>query len=56
MRQNTAMAERFYRAAMRIGDAALFGRLVFGFLVLCAIGVGAATVRPAGQGAAYFTW
>ncbi|MGH9715474.1 MAG: penicillin-binding protein 1A [Candidatus Acidiferrales bacterium] len=27
---------------MRIGDTTLFGRLVFGFLVLCAIGVGAA--------------
>lgn len=36
------MAERFYRATMRIGDSTLFGRLVFGFLVLCAIGVGAA--------------
>ncbi len=36
------MAERFYRATMRIGDTTLFGRLVFGFLVLCAIGVGAA--------------
>lgn len=36
------MADRFYRATMRIGDTTLFGRLVFGFLVLCAIGVGAA--------------
>ncbi len=36
------MAERFYRATMRIGDSTLFGRLVFGFLVLCAIGVGTA--------------
>ena len=27
---------------MKIGDTTLFGRLVFGFLVLCAIGVGAA--------------
>jgi penicillin-binding protein 1A len=36
------MADRFYRATMRIGDATLFGRLVFAFLVLCAIGVGAA--------------
>ncbi|MGH9688465.1 MAG: PBP1A family penicillin-binding protein [Candidatus Acidiferrales bacterium] len=36
------MAERFYRATMRIGDTTLFGRLVFGFLVLCAIGAGAA--------------
>ena len=27
---------------MRIGDATLFGRLFFGFLVLCAIGAGAA--------------
>jgi penicillin-binding protein 1A len=36
------MPDRFYRATMRIGDATLLGRLVFGFLVLCAIGVGAA--------------
>jgi len=36
------MAEKFYRATMKIGDTTLFGRLVFGFLVLCAIGVGAA--------------
>ncbi len=36
------MADRFYRATMRIGDTTLFGRLVFGFLVLCAIGIGAA--------------
>jgi hypothetical protein len=56
MLENTAMAERFCRAAMRIGDATLFERLVFGLLVLCAVGVGAATVRAAGQGAAYFTW
>jgi hypothetical protein len=35
------MAERFYRATMRIGDTTLFGRLIFGFLVLCAIGVAA---------------
>ncbi len=50
------MAERFCRATMRIGDTALFGRLVFGYLVLYAVGGGAATVRAAGQGAAYFTW
>lgn len=56
MRENTAMAERFCRATMRIGDTALFGRLVFGYLVLYAVGGGAATVRAAGQGAAYFTW
>ncbi len=36
------MVDRFYRATMRIGDATLFGRLVFAFLVLCAIAVGAA--------------
>jgi penicillin-binding protein 1A len=36
------MAERFYRATMRIGDTTLFGRLVFAFLLLCAIGVGTA--------------
>jgi penicillin-binding protein 1A len=36
------MADRIYRATMRIGDTTLFGRLVFGFLVLCAIAVGAA--------------
>jgi penicillin-binding protein 1A len=36
------MPDRFYRATMRIGDSTLLGRLVFGFLVLCAIGVGAA--------------
>jgi penicillin-binding protein 1A len=36
------MADRFYRATMRIGDTTLFGRLFFGFLVLCAIGAGAA--------------
>jgi penicillin-binding protein 1A len=36
------MADRFYRATMRIGDTTLFGRLFFGFLVLCAIGTGAA--------------
>ncbi len=36
------MADRFYRATMRIGDTTLFGRLVFAFLVLCAIGIGTA--------------
>src|ERR1700751_4243924 len=35
--------ERFYRATMKIGAGTLFGRLAFGFLVLCSIGIGAAT-------------
>jgi penicillin-binding protein 1A len=35
--------ERFYRATMKIGGGTLFGRLAFGFLVVCAIGIGAAT-------------
>ncbi|HXP72295.1 MAG TPA: PBP1A family penicillin-binding protein [Candidatus Dormibacteraeota bacterium] len=35
--------ERFYRATMKIGGGTLFGRLAFGFLVLCSIGIGAAT-------------
>jgi penicillin-binding protein 1A len=34
--------ERFYRAAMRISGGTLFGRLAFTFLVVCAIGFGAA--------------
>src|SRR6201984_70636 len=34
--------ERFYRATMKIGGGTLFGRLAFGFLVVCAIGIGAA--------------
>src|SRR5580704_9887452 len=34
--------ERFYRATMQIGGGTLFGRLAFGFLVVCAIGIGAA--------------
>jgi hypothetical protein len=39
------MAERIYRATMRIGDTILLGRLVFGFLVLCAIGVRASETK-----------
>jgi penicillin-binding protein 1A len=35
--------ERFYRATMKIGGGTLFGRLAFGFLVLCSIGIGAAS-------------
>jgi penicillin-binding protein 1A len=35
--------ERFYRATMKIGGGTLFGRLAFGFLVVCSIGIGAAT-------------
>ncbi len=35
------MEERFYRATMKIGGGTLFGRLVFLFLLLCAIGLGA---------------
>jgi penicillin-binding protein 1A len=34
--------DRFYRATMRITGGTLFGRLAFTFLVVCAIGVGAA--------------
>jgi penicillin-binding protein 1A len=34
--------ERFYRATMRIGGGTMFGRLAFTFLVLCAVGFGAA--------------
>jgi len=34
--------ERFYRATMKIGGGTLFGRLAFTFLVLCAVGFGAA--------------
>jgi penicillin-binding protein 1A len=36
------MDDRIYRATMRIGGGTLFGRLAFTFLVLCAIGFGAA--------------
>jgi penicillin-binding protein 1A len=36
------MEERFYRAVMTIGGGTLLGRLAFSFLVICAIGVGAA--------------
>jgi len=36
------MDDRIYRATMRIAGGTLFGRLAFTFLVLCAIGVGAA--------------
>ena len=39
----TVYMERFYRATMKIGGGTLFGRLAFGFLVVCAIGIGAAT-------------
>jgi penicillin-binding protein 1A len=35
--------ERFYRATMKIGGGTLFGRLALGFLVVCSIGLGAAT-------------
>jgi penicillin-binding protein 1A len=34
--------ERFYRATMRITGDTMFGRLAFTFLLVCAIGVGAA--------------
>jgi penicillin-binding protein 1A len=34
--------ERFYRAAMKISGGTLFGRLAFTFLLVCAIGLGAA--------------
>ena len=34
--------ENVYRAAMKIAGGTLIGRLVFGFLVVCAVGVGAA--------------
>src|ERR1700674_3870638 len=34
--------EQIYRAAMKIGGGSLFGRLAFTFLVVCAIGFGAA--------------
>jgi penicillin-binding protein 1A len=34
--------ERIYRTAMKIGGGTLFGRLAFTFLVVCAIGFGAA--------------
>src|SRR5579864_9543585 len=34
--------ERMYRVAMKIGGGTLFGRLAFTFLVVCAIGFGAA--------------
>jgi penicillin-binding protein 1A len=34
--------ERIYRAAMKVGGGTLFGRLAFTFLVVCAIGFGAA--------------
>jgi penicillin-binding protein 1A len=34
--------ERFYRATMKIGGGTLFGRLAFGFLLLCSIGIGVA--------------
>jgi penicillin-binding protein 1A len=34
--------KRFYRATMRITGDTLFGRLAFTFLVLCAVGIGAA--------------
>ncbi len=36
------MEERFYRATMKIGGGTLAGRLALAFLVVCAIGVGAA--------------
>src|SRR5215469_18831208 len=36
------MDDRSYHATMRMGGGTLFGRLAFTFLVLCAIGVGAA--------------
>jgi len=36
------MDERFYRATMRIGGGTLLGKLAFGFLVVCAIALGAA--------------
>jgi penicillin-binding protein 1A len=39
----TVNMERFYRATMKIGGGTLFGRLAFGFLVLCSIGIGAAS-------------
>ena len=39
----TVYMERFYQATMKIGGGTLFGRLAFGFLVVCAIGIGAAT-------------
>src|SRR5262249_14977394 len=35
--------ERLYRATMKIGGGTLFGRLAFGFLLLCSIGIGAAS-------------
>jgi penicillin-binding protein 1A len=35
--------ERFYRATTKIGGGTLFGRLAFGFLVACAIAIGAAS-------------
>ncbi|MGB0036382.1 MAG: PBP1A family penicillin-binding protein [Candidatus Acidiferrales bacterium] len=34
--------EKFYRATMKIGGGTMFGRLAFTFLLLCAIGIGAA--------------
>jgi penicillin-binding protein 1A len=34
--------ERFYRATMKITGDTVFGRLAFTFLILCAIGFGAA--------------
>src|SRR5271154_967567 len=34
--------ERFYRATMKIGGGTLFGRLAFGFLLLCSVGIGVA--------------
>jgi penicillin-binding protein 1A len=35
--------ERFYQATMKTGGGTLFGRLAFGFLVVCAIAIGAAS-------------
>jgi penicillin-binding protein 1A len=36
------MAERFYRATMKIGSGTLLGRMALAFLLVCAIAVGAA--------------
>src|SRR5579863_7158358 len=36
------LEERFYRATMKIGGGTLLGRLAFGFLLICSIGLGAA--------------
>src|SRR5271168_3688359 len=37
------MDERFYRATMKIGGGTLLGRLAFSFLVICSVGIGAAS-------------